>query len=585
MLHGESILAFCFENQVLDPSRRELLRGGETVLVEPRVFDLLVYLIENRNRLVTKDDLIAHIWDGRIVSDSALSSAIAAARKAVGDSAQEQRLIRTSARRGFRFIASVAPADPSPQSEVRPDLAVSATRYARSGDVSIAYQVVGTGPLDMVLVPGVVSHVEYLHEMPGYTDTLRRLAAFARVITFDARGQGLSDRLVDAPSFEQRMDDIRAVMDAVRSERAVVLGFSAGAAMSALFAATYPKRVSHLVLWGGIARGYGRSPEAMEQYLSDRLRNWGNGDFVKMATAARQTVSAELMERFGRLERLSASPGAFKALALLNNKIDVTPILRAVRAPTLILRRQTDALVRTEPGRPLAELIPSAKLIEYAEGDHAFWTGDTATFIGDIEQFVAGGRSDNADDDDRVLATVLSTHLVIPDNVASRPDSQRQQRFGDAYRQLGRQFVEHHRGRLVRITDSELLATFDGSGRAVRCAIELSSAVKESGAELRVGLHAGEIDVDGHDLDAPTMRAAIHVMNLCQPGEVLVSRVIADLVAGAGFSFTERGRQQVTELRALEVLYAARLEETPERLGGFSSKWASFQRQPDGADH
>lgn len=183
-----------------------------------------------------------------------------------------------------------------------------------------------------------------------------------------------------------------------------------------------------------------------------------------------------------------------------------------------------------------------------------------------------------------MLATVLSTHLVIPDKVASRPDSQQQQRLCDAYRQLGRQFVGYHRGRLVKITDGELLATFAGPGRAVRCAIELSSAVKQAGADLQVGLHAGEIDIDGHDLDAPTMRAAIHVMNLCQPGEVLVSRVIADIVAGAGLSFAERERQQVTELRALEVLYAARLEETPDRSGGSSTQSAGFRRQPDGAD-
>lgn len=549
---GEWTLPFCFEDQVLDPARRELSRDGQTVAVEPRVLDLLLYLVENRDRLVTKDDLIAHVWDGRIVSDSALSSAIAAARKAIGDSAQDQRLIRTSARRGFRFVGSVSPSDRPAQ----PDLALPVTRYARSGDVSIAYQVMGTGPIDMVLVPGIVSHVEYLHEMPGYTDTLRRLSAFARIIAFDSRGQGLSDRLVDAPSLEQRMDDVRAVMDAANSKRAIVFGFSAGAAMSALFAATYPERVSHLILWGGLARGTGRSPEAMEQWLSDRLRNWGNGDFVKIATSARQQASAELWERFGKLERLSTSPGAFRALSLLNNKIDVTPLLGAIRAPTLILRRQSDALVRAELGRPLADLIPGATLIEYPQGDHGFWTGDTATLLRDIERFVTGCPRDGSDDD-RVLATVLSATVVAPAESTASSD---EQQLRDTHHRLGREIVQRYRGKLVMAAGRSLLATFDGPGRAVRCALELSSAVKELGVALQAGLHAGEVDVRGGELGGPAIRVAIRVMGQCRPGEVLVSRVVADLVAGAGVNFTEMGsHDESTDLPGLRVLYAARL--------------------------
>jgi DNA-binding winged helix-turn-helix (wHTH) protein/pimeloyl-ACP methyl ester carboxylesterase len=544
-------LPFSFEDQLLDPIRRELSRDGQAVTVEPRVLDLLLYLVENRDRLVTKDDLIAHVWDGRVVSDSALSSAIAAARKVIGDSAQDQRLIRTSARRGFRFVGSVRPSE----QPVQPDLALPLTRYARSGDVSIAYQVMGTGPIDMVLVPGIVSHVEYLHELPGYTDTLRRLSAFARIITFDCRGQGLSDRLVDAPSLDQRMDDVRAVMDAANSKRAIVFGFSAGAAMSALFAATHPERISHLILWGGLARGPRRSPEVMEQWLSDRLRNWGSGDFVKIATSARQPVSAELWERFGRLERLSTSPGAFRALNLLNNEIDVTSILGAIRAPTLILRRQTDALVRAELGRPLAELIPEAVSIEYPQGDQCFWTGDTAALLQDIERF-ATGRFPDGIDDDRVLATVLSASVVIPAEGAASSD---ERRLHQPPCWPGREIVQRHRGKLVRVAGCSLLATFDGPGRAVRCALELSSAVKEQGGALQAGLHAGEVDVRGCELGGPTIRAAILVMGQCRPGEVLVSRVVADLVAGASLNFTERGSQdESTDLPGLRVLYAAK---------------------------
>jgi len=546
-------LPFCFEDQVLDPTRRELSRNGRTVTVEPRVFDLLHYLIENCDRLVTKDDLIARIWDGRIISDSTLSSAIAAARRAIGDSARDQRLIRTSARRGFRFVGSVRPADrPAPS-----DLALPLTRYARSGDVSIAYQVMGTGPIDLVLVPGIVSHVEYLHELPGYTDTLRRLAAFARIIAFDSRGQGLSDRLVDVPTLEQRMDDVRAVMDAANSKRAVIFGFSAGAALSALFAATYPERVSRLLLWGGLARGPGRSKQAMEQWLSGRLTNWGNGDFVKIATSARQPVSAELMERFGRLERLSTSPGAFKALTLLNNKIDVTPILGAIRAPTLILRRQTDALVSAELGRPLSDLIPGATLIEYSQGDHGFWTGDTAILLRDIEWFVTGDPRDGCEDD-RVLATVLSARVVISTEKAASFDAQRP--YGADHR-LTQKIIDRHRGKLVKTAGRGLLVTFDGPARAVRCALELNSAVRKLGGALQAGLHAGEVDIRGRELGGPTIRAAIRVMGQCRPGEVLVSRVIADLVAGAGLKFTERGSLHASsDSPGLRALYVAGLK-------------------------
>ncbi len=546
-------MPFCFEDQMLDLSRRELSRGGRAVTVEPRVFDLLVYLIENRDRLITKDELVAHIWKGRIVSDSAVTSAIAAARKAVGDNAQDQRLIQTHSRRGFRFIGNVGRADKATVAPRRLDFALPVTHYARSGEVSIAYQAMGTGPLDLVLVPGVISHVEYLHQMPGYTDTLRRMAAFARVITLDGRGQGLSDHMLDAPPLDQRMDDVRAVMDAVGSTRAALLGFSAGTATGALFAATYPDRVSHLILWGGIAKGLGRSPEEMERYFSRRLRDWGNGDFVKLAVSAGQPVSAELMERFGRLERLAASPGAFKAMMALNNSIDATPVLAAIKAPTMIMRNLGDALVPPQATQPFIDLMPTATLIDYPAGDHGFWTGDAAALAGDIKQFITGQASDMADNGDLVLATVVSTNMVLPADAAGV----RRQRFYDAHGQLGRQIVRRHRGRLVKIMDHGLVATFDGPGRAVRCGLELAAAVKQIGAELQVGLHAGEIDMLDRDLAGSSFCVAAGIMHRASPGEVLASRVVADLAAGTGVKFSERRGAQVDDLPGSQTLCIA----------------------------
>jgi pimeloyl-ACP methyl ester carboxylesterase len=236
------------------------------------------------------------------------------------------------------------------------EFVLPATRYALSGDVSIAYQVMGDGPVDIVLVPGVVSHIEALHELPGYTAFMRRLSTFARVIAFDKRGQGLSDRMTDAPSLEQRMDDVRAVMDAAGSTRAALVGFSEGSAMSALFAATYPERVSRLILFGGYVKGAAQrtTPATSEERIAAMIKPWGTGEFIKKTVSADHPVSAEMMERFGKVERMCVSPGGLKAISMLNAQIDATPILGAVRVPSLVLHRRTDARVPVEQGRALA---------------------------------------------------------------------------------------------------------------------------------------------------------------------------------------------------------------------------------------
>ena len=251
------------------------------------------------------------------------------------------------------------------------DFELPVTHYAVSGDVNIAYQTMGDGPIDIVLVPGIVSHVEFLHEFPEYTAFLRRLSKFARVVTFDKRGQGLSDRISGAPSLEQRMDDVRAIMDDIGSQRAALLGISEGSAMSALFAATYPERVSQLILYGGFARGadlWG-SDSSMEKVLR-RIKHWGNGGMIKGVIPSR-AENQDAVNQFAKFERLSASPGAYKAIVLLNMLIDVRAILPTVRVPTLVLHRRNDALVPVEWGRDLAAQIPGAKYIEYPGSDHA----------------------------------------------------------------------------------------------------------------------------------------------------------------------------------------------------------------------
>ena len=409
------------------------------------------------------------------------------------------------------------------------DFALPETRYALSGEVNIAYQTMGDGPIDIVLVPGIVSHVEFAHELAGYTAFLRRLSSFARVVTFDKRGQGLSDRISGAPSLEQRMDDVRAVMDDVGSQQAALLVFSEGSTLSALFAATYPERVSHLLLFGGFAKA-----SITEEAILERVKLWGTGAMIKTLMPS-QAASPSAVTQLAKYQRLSATPGALKAILLLNSQIDVRSILPTVRTPTLVLHRRADAQVTVERGRDLAAQIPGAKYIEYPDNaDHAFFSGDTEALLGDIEEFVTGHRAGSSTELERVLATVLFTDIVDSTRSAAAMGDQSWRRMLDSHDQLARQMVEKHRGTLVKSTGDGILATFDGPGRAVRCALALGSASQQIGLPLRAGLHTGEIELRGRDIGGIAVHAAARVMAQSQSSEVLVSRVVTDLVAGAG---------------------------------------------------
>lgn len=433
------------------------------------------------------------------------------------------------------------------------------TSYALNGDVNIAYQVMGEGPIDIVMVPGVVSHIEFQHELPGYTAFLRRLATFARVIAFDKRGQGLSDRIIGAPSLEQRMDDVRAVMEAAGSRRAAMLGFSEGCAMSALFAATYPEMVSHLVLCGGFISSADRGSQAShDERITRILASWGRGVMIHTVSTA-QAAYPEAVAQFGKLERLAASPGAVKAYMLLNTQIDVGPVLPSVRVPTLVLHRRTDLQVPVALGAKLAAAIPGARFIEYPDGDHAFWSGDTAPMLGDIEEFITGHREGDAAELERVLATVLFTDIVDSTRRAAEQGDQKWRTVLDSHDQLAKQTVERHRGILVKTTGDGILATFDGPGRAVRCALALASASGQLGIPLRAGLHTGEIEMRGQDVGGIAVHAAARVMGQSQPSEVLVSRVVTDLVAGAGLKFADRGSHDLKGLPGRWDLFAASL--------------------------
>jgi class 3 adenylate cyclase len=435
------------------------------------------------------------------------------------------------------------------------DFELPVTRYALSGDINIAYQTMGDGPIDLILVPGFISHIEFLHEAPGYTTSLRRLSAFARVVTFDKRGQGLSDRSTDAPSLEQRMDDVRAVMDAIGSTRAALLGNSEGCAMSALFAATYPERVSKLILFGGYVQRRDL-PDNWEELVEQRVKLWGTGATIKTVAPKFAAIPAAVAA-FAKFERLSASPGAVRSFATLNWLIDVSLVLPTVRVPTLVLHRKDDVHVSIELGRELASKIAGAKMIEYAGSEHAFFTGDNAALLGDIEEFVTGHRDSSSSDFRRILATVLFTDIVDSTRSAVEIGDQAWRRLLDTHDQLATQMIERYDGTFIRSTGDGILATFDGPGRAVRCALALGSASEQIGLPLRSGLHTGEIEIRGKDILGIAVHAASRVMAQSRPGEVLVSRVVTDLVAGAGLMFSERGSHELKGLPGRWDLFAA----------------------------
>lgn len=431
------------------------------------------------------------------------------------------------------------------------------TRYALSDDVSIAYQVVGAGPVDIIVVPGLFSHIEFMHELPGYTAFVRWLSRFARVVSFDKRGQGLSDRISGAPSLEQRMDDVRAIMDEIGSQRAALLGFSEGCPMSVLFAATYPDRVSHLILIGGFARAADRMPDdAWQDRVEKIVKSFGTGEMMKTIVPS-QAGSAEAISQFAKFERLSSSPGGLRTLLLLNRQIDVTPILPTLQVPTLVLHRRTDAQVPVALGRKLASHIRNVKYVEYPDGDHCFWVGETEALHGDIEEFVTGHRESGTLELERVLATVLFTDIVDSTRSAFEMGDHRWRRLLDDHDQLAHQVVTKHRGNLVKSTGDGILATFDGPSRAVRCALALGSAAQQIGLPLRAGLHTGEIEIRGRDVGGIAVHAAARVMAHSGSDEVLVSRVVTDLVAGAGLKFAERGSYELKGLPGRWDLFAA----------------------------
>jgi pimeloyl-ACP methyl ester carboxylesterase len=435
------------------------------------------------------------------------------------------------------------------------------TKYAKSGDVHIAYQVIGDGPVDLVFVPGWITHVELSWDDPSEAAFRRRLASFSRLIVFDKRGTGLSDRVpaTEVPILEERMDDVRAVMDAAGSERAALMGVSEGGALSALFAATYPERTAALVLYGAFARtGAGlMTEEELEARLEKLERDWP--DSIDPAVPAPSAATDEdYRRRWRTFMRHAASPGAAIALLRMNSQIDVRDVLPTIRVPTLVLFRRDarfghgatawrdagqDLITPGEEAHSMAERIPDARLVELPGADHLPWVGDTDPLLGEVEEFLTGVR--HAPEPDRVLATILFTDIVESTALAARLGDRRWRDLVERHNSLVRRQLERFRGNEIDTAGDGFVASFDGPARGIRCACAIAESVTALGLSIRAALHTGECEVVDGKLAGIAVHIAARISGLADPGEVLVSNTVKDLVVGSNVAFAERGAHEL----------------------------------------
>ena len=511
-----------FEDFTLDSDSGQLSRGGSSVALTPKAFAVLRHLVSNAGRLITKQELLDAVWPGVFVGDAVLKVTIREIRKALGDSSQAPRFIETAHRRGYRFKADTnAPA------------AAPRVHYAKSGSVNIAYQVLGSGPIDLVFVMGWVSHLEAFWNEPSFARFLTRLSRMARLILFDKRGTGLSDAVpVDQlPTLEQRLDDVRAVMEAVGSERAVLLGVSEGGPLCSLFAATYPERTEALVMIGSYARRlrdvdypWGPTRDERDAFCRLLLDEWGGPVGIDERAPSRAGDPA-FRDWWASYLRMGASPGAAVALTRMNADIDIREVLPSIRVPTLVLHRTGDRCLKVEEGRYLASRIPGAVFVELPGDDHLPFLGDQDAMLGAVERFLGQARQPDAGE--KVLATVLSVrcHATATDRA-------------HVARVFARE-VAWHRGRVLSEHEDRLSAVFDGPARAVTCGRAVVTVAQRSSLDVRAGVHIGEWNAAEPTGTVATMSATL--ADAAAPGEVRVSRTIVDLVPGSGLEFENCG--------------------------------------------
>lgn len=428
------------------------------------------------------------------------------------------------------------------------------TRYAKSGGVNIAYQIVGNGPIDLVYVMGWVSNLDLFWEEPSFARFLNRLSSFSRLILFDKRGTGLSDRVSESelPTLEQRMDDVRAVMDAARSERAVVFGVSEGGPMSALFAATYPERTLGLIMFGSYAKRiwdpeypWAPTPQERQKFFDAISQGWGG--VVDLATLAPSVANdPQFREWWASYLRRSASPGAALALAKMNTQIDIRHVLPAIRVPALIIHRTGDLDIDVGGSRYMAKKIPGAKYVELDGNDHLPWVADQNSVLKEIESFVADIQRP------KELDTILCTILVV--------QSSNEQLLSTQSKSIMTKEIERYRGRVIHSDERKFYASFDGPARAIRSAVAIRNSMLSDGIEIQAGVHTGECEVDGNIFKGLPIQVSEHIMKRALPGEILSSRTVKDLVAGAGIQFKESGILKLEGIESEWQLFSVSIE-------------------------
>lgn len=558
-----------FSGFELNVSERIFTGGGRPIPLAPRVFDTLHILVANQGHVLSKERMLSEVWEGSFVEENNLAQNISLLRKILGEKA-DRKFIVTVPKFGYRFVAVVDVEAGTLETTVTEratarirvqDVATPAhsgednagtsdphlispppkpsTQYVQNGEVNIAYQVVGNGDIDIVFVMGWVSHLEYFWKEPHFAAFLNRLASFSRLILFDKRGTGLSDRvpLSELPTLEQRMEDVHAVMDAVGSERAVLIGISEGGPMCSLFAATYPERTAGLVMIGTYAKRirdddypWGVSAEDRDAFFELMRRDWGKP--VGIEERAPSLAEDEAFRQWwATYLRMGASPGAAVTLTKMNAEIDVRNVLPSVRVPTLVIHRKGDLCLKVEEGRFVASQIPGCKYLELEGIDHLPFVGDQEEILDSIEAFLSGMR--NAEEHDRVLATVLSVKLLS----ASGSDV-----LNQAKAHIRRQ-LELFKGNEVAVNDPGILATFDGPARAIRCAAAIAASAERLDVTIRTGLHTGECDYADQTYSGYAVELAQRIADSSSPGNMLVSRTVKDLVAGSGLVFEEIGKR------------------------------------------
>lgn len=435
------------------------------------------------------------------------------------------------------------------------------TRYARSGELRIAYQVLGDGPFDLVFAPGYLSHLEQNQWWPPYRAFFERMARFSRLLVFDRRGTGLSDRILALGSFEELMDDIGAVLDAAGSERAALFGGAEGGPMCALFAATYPERTTALVLGASYARRkwapdypWGLDEETQNRILDGYEERWGRAGFGSRAIAPSLAEDERFQTWYAQAQRFSGTPASARAWFRVTMEIDIRDVLPAIRVPTLVIHRTGDRVIPVESGRYLAQQIPNAKYVEFPGDDHFPFVGDSQSIVDEVEEFLTGSRPQR--EPDRVLATVLFTDIVESTRLAAELGDRRWTQLLAEHNRVVRAELERHRGKVVRVEGDGSLSTFDGPARAVGCALAIRDGVQALGLEIRAGLHTGEVELAPTGVEGIAVHIGARVASLAESGEVLASSTVKDLVVGSGIEFADRGVRALKGVPGEWRLYA-----------------------------